>query len=66
MAEPMDVESDLDQSASLHAEEHSEANGVEQPEVGSGLAALPFSLLETIKTAQAEHGLRHSDFVRYR
>ena len=32
----------------------------------SGLAVLPFSLLATIKTAQAEHGLRHSDYTRYR
>ena len=32
----------------------------------SGLAVLPFSLLATIKAAQAEHGLRHSDYLRYR
>ena len=66
MSTSMDIESDLDPAASFSLEGQSQ-EPVAGPSVDSSvLAALPFSLLSTIKTAQAEHGLRHSDYLRYR
>ncbi|KAK9825392.1 hypothetical protein WJX81_008451 [Elliptochloris bilobata] len=60
------MESDLESAAPLSTVEQHVEPGIGHPDGYSGLAILPFSLLATIKTAQAEHGLRHSDYLRYR
>lgn len=39
---------------------------MEDLENGSELPALEFGVLQFIKTAQSQHGLRHNDFKRYR
>ena len=66
MSTSMDVESDLDPAASFSLEGQSQEPVASHSVDFSVLAALPFSLLSTIKSAQAEHGLRHSDYLRYR
>ena len=66
LVEPMSVVSDPGSAALRSSSDQLVAGADGLPDGCSGLAVLPFSLLATIKTAQAEHGLRHSDYVRYR
>lgn len=49
----------------MDVEEQPEA-GNEAPAAAAPLPQLPLNLLSTIKTAQAQNGLRHGDYMRYR